>query len=1452
MADSKAYTVGWICALPTEFVAAQAFLDEEHDDCPPVAQNDNNNYALGKIGRHNVVIAVLPDGEYGTNAAGAVARDMLHSFPNVRIGLMVGIGGGAPSSRYDVRLGDVVVSSREGGKGGVFQYDFGKAVQNQDISFQHTGFLNQPPTLLRTAVSALKSRYRRKGHQLNNAIDEALERWPRLRGEYSRPPLASDRLYRSEITHPYSSEGCAQVCSDDPVDLIPRAKRGEHTDDPAIHYGLIACANQLMKNAMLRDKLATEYDVVCFELEAAGLMNHFPCIVIRGICDYSDSHKNKEWQGFAAMTASAYAKDLLRQIPPNRIEAEKPIREVLGCIHEDVQRLNQTTNETKMAVEIMHSEQRDFLIDLRQGVQDLKLSKVEDLLIACNPHFVVPFPSDPDFVNRSDIWTWIEEQYAGPESRFALVGLGGFGKSQMAIRFAHHLHATSPKTSVFWVHGSTKATFEESYRSIADVLALPRRHDPDVNVLVLVRDWLQRENVSPWLMIIDNADDIKMLLSKDTNETYLSYLPKRENSKILITSRNLDAAERLTGSIKMIYTVLTMEDEQTLQLLQKKLGRDVNEAAAIRLSRALGRIPLAVNQAAAYINKRSPRVTILSYLDEFQKSENRKGTLLRSDRGDIRRYDGVSNSIIVTWQVTFEQIKREQPRAANLLSLMSYFHAQNIPDYMLHNYSSSNIDSEKSNVKRQQTSSDDFEDDLDVLRGYSLITITATPGLLEMHSLVQFCTKVWISEFGSPDQWKTLFLQSASEHFPSGVFGTWQQCQMLMPHVQPLLDKEPSEERNWMEWGKLLMNVSRYLVMIGNDSKAEVILQQVVSTRAEILGQEHPSTLTSMTNLSSAISRQGRLKEAEELDVRVMETRNRVLGEEHPDTLTSMANLASTFSNQGRWKEAEKLQSQAMGIWQRVLGEEHPNTLTSMANLALTFWNQGRWKEAEELEVRVMGRSLRVLGEEHPTTLTSMANLASTYRNQGRWKEAEKLEVQVMETNKRVLGEEHPDTLASIKNLALTHCNQGRWKEAEELDVRVMETSKRVLGEEHPHTLASMNNLASTYRDQNRCKEAEELEVWVMERNLRVLGEEHPTTLTIMATLALTYRHQGRWKEAEELEVRVMERSKRVLGEEHPDTLVSMANLASTYRSHGQFKEAEELDVRVMETSKRVLGEEHPDTLVSMANLASTYRSQGRLKEAEELGVRVMETRKRVLGEKHPHTLSSINYLALLYGNQGQWKQAERLHVWVMEVEKSVLGEEHVLTLASMANLVSTLWNQSRWKEAEELEVRVMETRKRVLGEEHPATLRSMSNLASMYCNQGRWKEAEELEVQVMEMSLRVLGEEHPHTLASMNDLASTYRKQGRWKEVEELNVRVMETRKRVLGEDHPDTLTSMHNLAFTWKDLERWEDAIQLLQDCVRHKENVLGVDHPDTKYSLSSLSDWKLEFRGSNHEFP
>ncbi|KAJ0335220.1 hypothetical protein COL922a_009553 [Colletotrichum nupharicola] len=222
-----------------------------------------------------------------------------------------------------------------------------------------------------------------------------------------------------------------------------------------------------------------------------------------------------------------------------------------------------------------------------------------------------------------------------------------------------------------------------------------------------------------------------------------------------------------------------MGEDQALELLQKRLKGDIDEAAESELIQALNYIPLAVNQAAAYINQRSPRMSVASYLDEFRKSEKRKDSLLRSDKGDLGWHDGVSNSVVVTWQVTFEQIRREQPRAANLLSLISQFQAQNIPEIMLHSYNNDAIVTEEDDRDRVSTATksdvenkrEDFKNNINILRGYSLMTLSSA-GLCEMHSLVQFCTRSWISEFRDPAQWSQLFMKLAADHFPSSAFET--------------------------------------------------------------------------------------------------------------------------------------------------------------------------------------------------------------------------------------------------------------------------------------------------------------------------------------------------------------------------------------------------------------------------------------------------------------------------------------------------------------------------------------------------------------------------------------------------------------------------------------------------------------------------------------------------------
>jgi nucleoside phosphorylase len=337
------YTVGWICALPVELAASAELLDKEHPQLPQDTK-DSNSYTFGSIGDHNVVIGCLPFGQMGLVSAASVAIQMKSRFQSIRFGLMVGIGGGVPSESADIRLGDVVVSLPSGQYGGVVQYDLGKTLTGgQNI---RTGSLNTPPQILLTALAAVEAARMRGKLDLEESLSSLGTRLPK----FAYPQTLQDHLYKSTYVHPKGAT-CAQ-CSED--QLEERDER-ENTN-VAFHYGTIASGNQVMKDGVERDRLSSELGgVLCFEMEAAGLMNNFPCLVIRGICDYVDSHKNKGWQPYAAATAAAFAKGLLELIPATGVAMEPTIKEAMKDLTAMVAENNDLSQRIERKMSSMYS-----------------------------------------------------------------------------------------------------------------------------------------------------------------------------------------------------------------------------------------------------------------------------------------------------------------------------------------------------------------------------------------------------------------------------------------------------------------------------------------------------------------------------------------------------------------------------------------------------------------------------------------------------------------------------------------------------------------------------------------------------------------------------------------------------------------------------------------------------------------------------------------------------------------------------------------------------------------------------------------------------------------------------------------------------------------------------------------------------------------------------------------
>jgi len=311
------YTVGWLTALPIELAAAEALLDVPHlplDRLP----HDSNSYILGSIGKYNVVLTSLPSGSTGSSAAAFAAAQMMFSFPATEIRFMTGIGGGIPTSK-DVRLGDVVVSVPGKRNRGILPHDFGQI--DADGKLQHTQILDGPPPLLLNAVTSFRASSSSRSQFL-----ETLSKLIAADRQFAHPGVENDRLYNSSYRHPYRKEPCDKC---DPAELVQSRPAKRENADPLIHYGGIASGNQVIKHASTRDRLGLECEVLCFEMEAAGLMNYFSCLVIRGISDYADSHKNNDWKPYAAATAAAYTKTLLVNIPPLErasATAESPTR----------------------------------------------------------------------------------------------------------------------------------------------------------------------------------------------------------------------------------------------------------------------------------------------------------------------------------------------------------------------------------------------------------------------------------------------------------------------------------------------------------------------------------------------------------------------------------------------------------------------------------------------------------------------------------------------------------------------------------------------------------------------------------------------------------------------------------------------------------------------------------------------------------------------------------------------------------------------------------------------------------------------------------------------------------------------------------------------------------------------------------------------------------------------
>ena len=626
--------------------------------------------------------------------------------------------------------------------------------------------------------------------------------------------------------------------------------------------------------------------------------------------------------------------------------------------------------------------------------------------------------------------------------RLAIYGLGGCGKSALTIEFAYQALMTNARL-VLWVPAINRESFELAYRDIGIRLRIPGVHDDNADVKRLVQETLSSENVDRWLMIVDNADDHEVLFGATTDDPksspLIDFLPHNDNGTVLFTTRSRKMAVTLAQTNVIELTDMTENEARSLlaNLLTNQVLLD-DEAAIHHLLEILARLPLAIVQAAAFMNNND--VSVANYISYFRDT-GADSELFGETFSDPNRYKELDSTIAKTWHISFDHIRKQDSLAAAILSFIACIDRLNIPQSILPRG--------RSLVEQAKA--------LGTLTGYAFIVEHRQTGqelqkdrYFDMHRLVHIASVWWLEKHQERAAWMNTALARLEEVVPYGVHGHKDGWTVYLPHAVQV-----AGSKGFAGTGaslSLLERVGWCQEDLGQHLAAEMTHRQVLSVRKERLGKEHPATLASMSNVARTLGEQGRHAEAEKLHRKVLASYKKVFGDEHPDTLTSRSNLALILSEQDKHAEAEEMQRDALALVKKRKGEHHPDVLMSMSNLAAVLVNQGKYADAAHEHRSTWELRRKVLGPEHLGALTSMRNLAQVLTQQGELAEAEGMHRDVLRSRQKVLGEEHPQTLESVHDLAFTLAQQHRFDEARYLYEQACTAFRAVLGESHPDT----------------------------------------------------------------------------------------------------------------------------------------------------------------------------------------------------------------------------------------------------------------------------------------------------------------------------------------------------------------------------------------------------------------
>jgi tetratricopeptide (TPR) repeat protein len=751
---------------------------------------------------------------------------------------------------------------------------------------------------------------------------------------------------------------------------------------------------------------------------------------------------------------------------------------------------------------------------------------LEASFTAPSPHWYVPLPRNPFFTGREEILAALHTQLSANQvialtQSAALHGLGGVGKTQLALEYAYRY--ALEYSAIFWIGAETSESILSSLLHIAEALELPERDGQDQQrVVAALQRWFSTH--SRWLLVWDNVEDLALLDR---------FLPSAPAGAILLTTRS-----PALGTLARGIDLLPMErEERMLFLLRRAKVLDIEAthqhvqqlavrmpgayAAAEELATAMGGLPLALDQAGAYIEE--TQCDLPAYLELFR---SRRADLLQQ-RGE-KAYDHPA-SVSVTFRLSIAATTERHPAAWDLLQVCALLSADAIPEELFRQGAG------HLGAQLQAACSDELEWNrlVAVACSCSLLLRQPQERTLSMHRLVQAVLQEEMSE-QLRVEFLTYTVHTLNALFPETTYEAWKQCERVLPHVMMVAPALPEQAED-QELAELLQKAADWLRLQAQYAPAQSLYERALRIQERVLGPIHPNVAAVLNRLAAVLDERGEPQQAVPLYERALRISEQALGPEHPDLAYPLHNLASFYFEQQKYQQAEPLYQRALHLFEQALGPEHSMVAHPLNGLADLYAEQGKYRQAEPLYERAL-RICEAKGAEHPHVALILDGLAKLYTRQEKHVKAKELHERALHIQEQAMGLLHPYVAYPLIGLADLSASAGKYQQAELLYRRASSIRQQALGPDHPLVAASLGGLANLYREQGNSAQAEDLYQRILSIREQRLGQHHPDTAQTLHDLTILRWKQGRLNEALSLAERVLQIRVQALGDDHPKT----------------------------------------------------------------------------------------------------------------------------------------------------------------------------------------------------------------------------------------------------------------------------------------------------------------------------